>query len=155
MISKSVYGYYVCLLEIEQMIIQEETEFKSILYKLHDIYKNQVLCACSSVLGKEKISPLKLKFPPDMRALAALSLFIESAQNELELSQRDQTIQKMSLNHQDELSRHDQTIRDLNSAIYDLNSMVQAMKRTWTWRIGRIFVAVPGFIKRKIFKREQ
>jgi len=59
----------------------------------------------------------------------------------------------MSLKHQAELSQHDQTIRGLNSTIHDLNSTVQAIKRTWTWRIGRIFVAVPGFIKRKIFRK--
>ena len=34
-------------------------------------------------------------------------------------------------------------------------AVMDNMKKSWTWRVGRIFVAVPSFIKRKIFKKEE
>ncbi|GHV14411.1 hypothetical protein FACS1894219_10450 [Clostridia bacterium] len=47
----------------------------------------------------------------------------------------------------EELKRRDQSIEELRVSLHTaLNS--------WTWKIGRIFVGFPGFVKRKIFRRK-
>lgn len=45
-----------------------------------------------------------------------------------------------------------QITADKQNRIDYLEATLNCMEKSWTWRIGRIFVSIPSFIKRKIFK---
>jgi hypothetical protein len=45
-------------------------------------------------------------------------------------------------------------IAELRQAIADRDERIRVLLHSWTWRIGRLFVALPGWVKRKVLRRK-
>ena len=89
---RNLYGYYACLLEVEQMLSQEKTEFKSTLEKLRKMYRNQVMSAFLAIPESDRLNvDERPEFSSKQHHQALLPLLISSLQREAEYEESEKT----------------------------------------------------------------
>jgi|GEM_PF-756209 len=147
---ENINGYYSCLLEIEKMILQEESEFKKTLDILKSIYKTSLLEAYNNIQGEDC-----LKIPE------ALSLTINLAQKEDELTKKEQELTAQiaeltaQLTHQKNVATEKEQeltaqLTHQKNVVIEKEQELENIYHSRSWKLARIISAPVRAIKKSL-----
>ena len=91
-----VYGYFLCLLEVESMLTREEPGFRATLEKLKALYKNKMTEAFHAIPGEQWLRfPEEMSYPNEMPLPLIISVFVKFAQREADLLKKEKTLKEI------------------------------------------------------------
>ena len=92
---KNVYGYYMCILGVEELLIKENSEYRTVLERMRSVYKQSMLNAYNLIPEKNWLDfPKEMTKPMNVHIPATLSFMIKLVQREATLVQQEKNFVK-------------------------------------------------------------